>query len=638
MPPESHQRLRQIFEDALERPEADRPAFVNAACGADTEACQAVLRLLQAHQPAQSFLESPAPGAEQKVGRYLITGELGRGAMGVVYEAVDPLIDRKVALKVIHMATLTQRGEAVFLRDRLFREARSAGQLLHPGIVILFDVGQEGDLAYITMERVNGLSLQKILESGRRLDPHEVIRILRETAEALDYAHRHSVVHCDVKPGNIILDRNGPAKLADFGIAKITSTQYHTRSGLLMGTPGYMAPEQIEGKTLDGRTDQFALAVLAFQLLTGRMPFQGDTIAGMAYAIVHTQPPSARALNPDLGPAVDQVLARGLAKSPSERFPTCAELVRALDAALFPGGPIPHLASAAAPIPVAATAAGRRSSVGPWLVSILSVLVVIAAGVYYEFPRKAPRSAAVTTLAPGASSAPPSPAPAIARFIAEPAAIKAGASAKLRWDVKGASKIVIEPAIGTVPSTGAADVKPGEPTLYRLTATGPGGQTATQTLRVNVDRTPDASSILSKAESERQAGHKDEALALFHQAADLGEPRAMEALGSAADDAKNYSEAAQWFRKAADRGNAAAMRRLGGLYYLGQGVPQDASAAAYWFGKASGGGDAAAKFDLGMLYENGSGVAKDMAKAEQFYRDAAALGNEEARRRLDRLP
>jgi serine/threonine protein kinase len=168
MSAELHQRIRKLFDDALDRPEDERLSFLRTACGDDSDAYRAVARLLDVYRPSQSFLEDPAPGME-RIGRYLITGELGRGALGVVYEAVDPLIRRSVAVKVIHLQSLADRSEAEFLRDRLFREARSTGQLLHPGIVVIFDVGQEGDLAFIAMERVNGLSLHHTLAAGQKV-------------------------------------------------------------------------------------------------------------------------------------------------------------------------------------------------------------------------------------------------------------------------------------------------------------------------------------------------------------------------------------------------------------------------------------------------------------------------------------
>src|SRR3984957_686436 len=202
MAPELHARVRKIFDEALEKPEGERSAFLQSACNGQGEVLQAVTRLLDAHRGSESFLEGETPPT-QRIGRYLVTGELGRGAMGIVYEAIDPLIGRKVAVKVIHLQAFADAGEAQFLRDRLFREARSAGALSHPGIVIVFDVGQEGELAFIAMECVDGVSLSELTQ-GRTIPRADALDILRQTAAALDYAHRNGVVHRDIKPANIL--------------------------------------------------------------------------------------------------------------------------------------------------------------------------------------------------------------------------------------------------------------------------------------------------------------------------------------------------------------------------------------------------------------------------------------------------
>jgi serine/threonine-protein kinase len=183
------------------------------------------------------------------------------------------------------------------------------------------------------MERVEGVSLYQALASGRGIARAEALEILRQAAAALDYAHRNGVVHRDIKPANIILDRGVTVKVADFGIAKITSTEHHTVTSMVMGTPSYMSPEQIEALPLDGRSDQFSLAVVAYELLTGRRPFQADSLATLAHMIVYADRPSARGVNPGLPPPVDVVLRRSLARFPNDRYPSCTEFVVALEAA-----------------------------------------------------------------------------------------------------------------------------------------------------------------------------------------------------------------------------------------------------------------------------------------------------------------
>jgi tRNA A-37 threonylcarbamoyl transferase component Bud32 len=635
MSPELHRRVRELFDAALERPEGERLAFLDTACSGDAEAYRTVLHLLEVRPPAQSFLENRAPGTD-RIGRYMISRELGRGAMGVVYEAVDPLIRRDVAVKVIRLESLADKSEAGFMRERLFREAHSAGQLLHPGIVVIFDVGQEGDLAFIAMERVDGLSLEGVLASGRTFDRGEMLDVLRQTAAALDYAHQKGIVHCDVKPGNIILDKSGAVKLTDFGIAKITSTQYQTRTGLLMGTPSYMSPEQIEQQALDGRSDQFSLAVVAFRLLTGRMPFEADSIAGMAYAIVHASRPSASKANPEVAARLDEVLARGLDKLPGRRFQSCTQFVAALGEASTASDRIADGPSRPTPPAPPVPPAKRRLAPARWYLAGAFALVLALVGGYVflgDLLRDPPPPPQLVPLL--------SVAPEVVQFVAYPQSIQKGASATLRWEVKDSTFVVIDP-VGAVGASGATEVRPDATTVYSLTATGRAGQNSIRTLRLAVEILSPGPTLFAQAEAERSAGHLQAAVSLFRQAAKLGDAGAMAKLGTMLIDGegvtKNYSEGLRLLQTAAGRGNSSAMVQLGGMYYMGnQGVPQDYGAAAYWFRKAADAGDPTGKYDLGLAYEDGLGVVSDLRKAVELYREAAKLGHEGARKRLRQI-
>jgi serine/threonine-protein kinase len=270
----------------------------------------------------------------QKIGRYEILEEIGRGAMGVVYRARDPNIGRLLAIKTIRMAELSDPVESARLRERLRREAHSAGILSHPGIVVVYDVGQEGELAFIAMELVPGRSLESLLAHGPPLSRETILSILRQTAAALDYAHRKGIVHRDIKPANLLISEDGVVKITDFGVAKISSSQQLTIAGTVLGTPNYMSPEQVQGKPVDGRADQFALAVIAYELLTGKKPFTGETLTTVLYKIVAEPPPPPHEINPSLPWPVSLVLNRALAKDPEERYPTCTEFVEALERAL----------------------------------------------------------------------------------------------------------------------------------------------------------------------------------------------------------------------------------------------------------------------------------------------------------------
>ena len=269
----------------------------------------------------------------EQIGRYRIIGELGRGAMGVVYHATDPAIGRSVAIKTIRILDINDTERRDKLRERLFREARSAGVLSHPNIVTIYDMDETEGLAYIAMAYVNGPTLEKILESDAPLSGANMLRILRQTALGLDYAHGRGIIHRDIKPANIMTDEDGAVKITDFGIAKITAVSSMTQTRTVVGTPNYMSPEQVQGLAVDGRSDQFSLAVIAYEILTGERPFQGEHLSTIVYRIVAEQPPEAHQINGTLTPQIHEVLSRGLAKKPEDRYPTCSSFVGALEMA-----------------------------------------------------------------------------------------------------------------------------------------------------------------------------------------------------------------------------------------------------------------------------------------------------------------
>jgi serine/threonine-protein kinase len=273
-----------------------------------------------------------------QVGRYQILEELGRGAMGVVYKALDPAIGRTVAIKTIRLSEMTDPGERQRVRDRLLREAQSAGVLSHPNIITVYDVLEQEDFAYIFIEYVNGSSLEKLVRKGSLPDSSALLRFLRQVAEALDYAHRKGIVHRDIKPANIIISEGAPngepvAKIADFGVAKFVSHEM-THSGTMIGTPNYMSPEQIQGTLVDGRSDQFSLGVVVYELLCGEKPFSADHLPALFYLICKQDPKPVQQLNPALNETVNKVIRRALAKDPAERFPTCGDFLGTLSIAL----------------------------------------------------------------------------------------------------------------------------------------------------------------------------------------------------------------------------------------------------------------------------------------------------------------
>jgi tRNA A-37 threonylcarbamoyl transferase component Bud32 len=268
-----------------------------------------------------------------RIGRYKIVRELGRGAMGVVYHAIDPNIGRPVAIKTIDLSSVRKPEEQERLRERLFREARSAGSLSHPGIVTIYDVEQQGALAYIAMEYVDGVTLDHLLSGAEPISAGRMFAVLGQTAAALDYAHQKGIVHRDIKPANIMIAGDGNTKITDFGIAKITTSEQLTMTGSIVGTPHYMSPEQVQAQPVDGRSDQFSLAVIAFEMLTGEKPYSGEHVTTVVYKIVAEEPMAPQRLNPSLGPAIDGVIRKGLAKKPDARYRTCQEFTGALEKA-----------------------------------------------------------------------------------------------------------------------------------------------------------------------------------------------------------------------------------------------------------------------------------------------------------------
>jgi serine/threonine-protein kinase len=269
----------------------------------------------------------------ERFGRYQILTELGRGAMGVVYQGRDPKINRVVAVKTILLDGQPPDDEREY-RERFFREAEAAGRLSHPGIVTIFDVGEEPQThaPYIVMEFVAGQSLDKLLEQNDHTLPLETaLQLAHELAEALDYAHAQGVVHRDLKPANILITEDGHAKIADFGVAKLNLANF-TLSGRVLGTPAYMSPEQLNGDEVDGRSDLFSLGVVLYTILTGYRPFQGNSALTVCYKVVNREPIPATVLDTDLPPGLDSIIKRAMAKDPAERYQRGMEMAADLQA------------------------------------------------------------------------------------------------------------------------------------------------------------------------------------------------------------------------------------------------------------------------------------------------------------------
>lgn len=291
-----------------------------------------------------------------RFGRYEVTAEIGGGAMGRVYRGWDPLVRRAVAIKTLKRERLLPTETAEALR-RFQREAQAAGALSHAHIVNVFDVGED----YIVMELLDGASLDALLAERGRLTPGEVLGVLAPVADALEHAHAAGVIHRDIKPGNIMVLPDGRPKLTDFGLARLDSA-LATRPGEVFGSPSYMAPEQVAGETATPRVDVYALAVVAFECLTGRKPFEGASVAGIVYRVLHEAAPSPRALQPELPQHVDDVFARALAKQPAQRQATPSVFVAELRESLGAAAAVPlHVARSAQVTPPPAAVFGAAT-------------------------------------------------------------------------------------------------------------------------------------------------------------------------------------------------------------------------------------------------------------------------------------
>jgi serine/threonine protein kinase len=271
----------------------------------------------------------------QKIGRYEIIQEKGRGAMGSVFIARDPAMDRVVAVKTIHSLAL-QGPQAAEYRERFYREARASGRLAHPGIVPMFDVGEQDDLPYLVMEYIEGQTLADAAKGGQRFTLERVCEIGQQIAEALGYAHKNGVVHRDIKPANILLTSKEKygierPKITDFGIAKLSAAQI-TTTGQMLGTPAFMPPEQFTGATIDGRSDLFSLGVILYWLATGEQAFPGETVTAVSYKVVHTEPVPPRKLNPSIPSGLEHVIMKSLAKDPAVRYQSGEDLAHELSA------------------------------------------------------------------------------------------------------------------------------------------------------------------------------------------------------------------------------------------------------------------------------------------------------------------
>jgi len=319
------QKLKQASDKLLEHNRMLKQKNVQAIQTMQSAAAQ------NAQTPPEG-VETPTSGPEQRtLGRYQIERVLGSGAMGTVYLGSDPKIGRVVAIKTLSLPQDVGADEREEIKERFFREAESAGRLTHPNIVAIYDVGEQRDLAYIAMEFLNGQDLARYAKPDHLLPLEKVLSIGERVAEALAYAHEHNVVHRDIKPANVVYEADSDSvKVTDFGIASITNS-LKTDSGLVLGTPSYMSPEQVAGGTIDGRSDLYSLGVMLYVLVSGHLPFQGESLAQLMFNISHEPYPDIRTYNADFPDCVAALVNTALAKDPAQRYQRGEQMAKALN-------------------------------------------------------------------------------------------------------------------------------------------------------------------------------------------------------------------------------------------------------------------------------------------------------------------
>ena len=578
----------------------------------------------------------------EKLGRYRITGKLGAGGMGVVYLAEDTVLGRRVALKTVRLLEGADPNSKQDLTERFLREARIVAQMDHPGIVAVFDFGHEGETAYLVLEYVAGSNLANRLDQLPKLDRASGARVLREAASALDYAHKRGVVHRDVKPANLLLTEDGRVKVADFGIAKLSGSTTMTATGMLMGTVEYMSPEQIRGETVDGRSDQYSLAVVAYQLVTGQRPFQADSTITLAHMIVYEQPTPASAANqvPPVTLNVDRVLARALDKRPAARYATCSDFMQELELAWV--GVAPPVASTGAPTITSASVETAPMEMPPAARSVP--------------PHPTPSVPAPAPSVPAPAHAPPPlpvPVPAttvrsmkwiwvaaavflVVMVVGAVALIKLGPSL-LRSLLPASNESVAssQPSVNP-PKTGPQTSPPATAQQPTQSGAAPPQPLAATTPPSSLPVRRSASPAEQKVErdeasnaSAKSAGSQLPASALEKKAA-AGDIRTMvqtgDAFAAGRGGTPDYAKARQWYERAAAKGDAGAMARIGDLHLKGLGMPRDYVLARSWYEQAAAKDFREAMDRLGELYYQGLGVPKDYAAAKQWYEKAAQRG------------
>ncbi len=625
----------------------------------------------------------------QTVGQYEIRDLLGEGGIGQVHAAFDTVLQREVAMKSLRPELLS---DANFV-DRFRAEATSLARLNHPNITTLYSLIPDGKNLYMVMELVRGHALDDILtKRNAPLDVRESLAIISQAADGLAYAHSMGVIHRDIKPSNLMVAENGVLKIMDFGIARVRGSQRLTRSGSIVGTLAYMAPEQLRGEEGDEACDLYSLAIVLYEMLTGMPPFSANSEYDLMQAQINQRPDRLIPRVPGLDSRVESAIMRALSKKPAQRFPSTRAFSDALGASSLrmdapkilhndtrlietPANPIqiaPPRRSAFDTLPnIPGLAPELRAAVyGGGSAAVVALAVI---GVLFLHSSAPPPSASIAlnppaavqtpaTKVPPASAPTPSPAnPAEAAALAGPLA--ATLAAANRGDSTAQNQLGVKYAQGE-DGLPRDDVKAVE--WYRKAANqglpkaqtnlgdmyffGRGGLSQSYLdalswyLKAAQQDWPDAQYRLGYMYEKGQGTEKDvaKAVQLYRSAAEHGYAEAQNLLGILYATGTNGvtqddKQALDWYQKAADQGFAKAQKNLGDMYFFGRGVDKDYAQALTWYGKAADQQFADAQFRLGYMYEKGLGVEQSNQNAIDQYTKAARTGSVEARRALDRL-
>ena len=565
--------------------------------------------------------------------------------MGVVYEAFDPRLNRRVAIKTIVKSNLAD-ATADDYSARFEREAQAVGRLSHPNIVQVHDFGEERGVAYLVLEFIKGNELKARFDTGHRFTLADTVRIMGEVCDALEFAHAAGIVHRDVKPANIMLDAQMRAKLTDFGVARIQdmSSSHMTQTGAMIGTPAYMSPEQISGTAIDRRSDIFSAGIVLYQFLTGEMPFGSGGAWTVAKRIMQDQPPMPSSRNRALPPHFDAVVNKALAKDPASRYQTAAEFAQALKDALDGGAAAvdPEATIALPSFAANEVVLPEEHRETPWVPIIAGIAVSVLGGaIWYT---SAPSGKPAPAPAPAASAPPPA-------VVAPPAEEKAGTE-KPDAEQAAADKLRAEKAAQERARALEIEAKDkAERELARLEKVRQAAAAAKKAAgakpaapKAGTEPRRDArplDEVMRAANALFNSRAYADAAAEYRIAADGNDAFAQFRLGylysAGYGVTTDYAEAMRWYRKAAEQNQLAAINNIGWLYQQGLGVPKDHEEALRWYRRAADGNHAESQNNVGIVHYNGWAVPKDYEQAARWYRKAAEQGHPHARANLGSL-